>query len=95
MRSLDDVLVDAVIDDVNGAAFWREHFARGELRVAVPWPEFARTLLAAVDNDETTLALLSNGCAPLSWHRSSSLTTAEQTQRRGAGGDSGGRVGVL
>lgn len=32
VRQLDDVLIDAVIDCDFGAAFWREHFSRGELQ---------------------------------------------------------------
>jgi hypothetical protein len=61
VRLLDDVLIDAVIDDVGGASFWRQHFARTELRTSVPWPEFCRTLLAAVEDDAMTLDVLARG----------------------------------
>ena len=48
VRQLDDVLLDATIDDEAGAEFWRQNFATTELRSSVPWREFAAVLLASV-----------------------------------------------
>jgi hypothetical protein len=52
LSKLDDVLIDAVIDDECGANFWRQHFLKPELRASVLWPDFARTLLTVVRGEE-------------------------------------------
>lgn len=59
VHQLDDVLLDAVVDDAVGADFWRKYFGRTELRTSVPWREFAYTLLHAVNDGVGDLALLS------------------------------------
>jgi serine/threonine protein kinase len=59
VHQLDDVLLDAVVDDAVGADFWRKYFGRTELRTSVPWREFAYTLLHAVNDGVGEPALLS------------------------------------
>jgi len=61
IAKLDDVLIDAVIDDADGAAFWRKNFAQRELQPSVAWPQFARVLLACVNDDTEALAKAQDG----------------------------------
>jgi hypothetical protein len=64
VHQLDDVLLDAVVDDAVGADFWRKYFGRTELRTSVPWREFAYTLLHAVNDGVGEPALLSESSDP-------------------------------
>ncbi len=76
VRQLDDIQLDAVIDDAAGAEFWRSHFGRTELRVSIPWREFAHTLLRHVDGGGSGARALASSAELASESESAPLSSS-------------------